>query len=245
MENLLNFDPSSSTAMLVAGLICGFIISVAAILLMLVRRRAAAKTSGEPAGEKRQKPEKVKKEKPPKPEKKNKKEKNRPEPETVAAPPVNNNDFGQSVSSGPNILPPVSNKPAPGAVGDGPPPAIDLRQKLANAAKPEAPGEAPQVQPVEITLAPSGGTAGGNEPLSLEPAPTAESAQPAELDRSTFLEAEEEAEKPAVNDAFSIFTDMEAEETETSKFAKTLNNVNINDLHQEIQDVAEQLKGWR
>jgi hypothetical protein len=55
----------------------------------------------------------------------------------------------------------------------------------------------------------------------------------------------QEAENLPKADAFSIFTSAAEEESEISKFAKTLKNVDISDLHKEVQDLAQQLKGWR
>ncbi len=53
------------------------------------------------------------------------------------------------------------------------------------------------------------------------------------------------AENPPAADAFNIFTDIAEEESDISKFAKTLKNVDIKDLHKEVEDLAHQLKGWR
>jgi len=53
------------------------------------------------------------------------------------------------------------------------------------------------------------------------------------------------AENPPAADAFNIFTDIAEEESDITKFAKTLKNVDIKDLHKEVADLAQQLKGWR
>jgi hypothetical protein len=55
----------------------------------------------------------------------------------------------------------------------------------------------------------------------------------------------QEPEQLPVVDALSIFANAAFEESETSKFAKTLKNVDIGDLHESVQDLVQQMKGWR
>jgi hypothetical protein len=239
MEDLLNFNTDNSTSMLVAGLICGFVISVAGILLALVRRRTA--NSGNEGQIEEKRPKKEKPAKPPKPAKNEKLRTNPQSPGNVV-----DQTSKQEPAPASNILPPVSHTAPLDATNENPPGNIDLRQKLlANAAKPAGPTETSELKPQETNLPPAGPSHNESPPSGTDPLPPEVEGKPLEVDQETFLQGEEEEEKPAINDAFSIFTDMEAEETETSKFAKTLNNVDIKDLHEEIRDVAEQLKGWR
>lgn len=53
-----------------------------------------------------------------------------------------------------------------------------------------------------------------------------------------------ETSNSTMSDAFSVFTEEEAEETEANKMAKNLNNVDIFDLSKEAEDLKSWLKGW-
>jgi hypothetical protein len=83
----------------------------------------------------------------------------------------------------------------------------------------------------------------GSERATL--ANSSPAAHAAVISPEVIQQVTQEAEKPPVVDALSIFANAAFEESETSKFAKTLKNVDIEDLHESVQELAQQLKGWR